>query len=334
MPTLYITEPGAVVRKSDERIKVTLEKETLLDVPLLRIDDVVALGRVTVTPAAVESILQRKISMAFLTESGRFLGRLEPAFSKNCFLRRAQYEVAFSEERTLTLAKAFVAGKLANQRAYLVRANRSRRADAITRAIAQIKKSEKRLHQADDVEALLGHEGAGSAAYFGVFGSLLQEGCPFSFAKRARRPPTDPINALLSFGYALLANDITGLLSGIGFDPYVGYLHAHAYGRASLALDLMEEFRAVIVDSVVLTSVNKKILGAEEFECQPGGVVRLSDAGRKNFLQQYEQRKRRQVLHPVFGYQASYLRCMELQARLLGKVLQGELDAYLPFKIK
>lgn len=334
MPTLYITRPGAIVRKVDERIRVTFEKELLQDVPLLRIDNVVALGRVTVTTAAIQSLLEHQVPMAFLSERGRYLGRLEPAFSKNCFLRRAQYEASFSPDKTLQAARTFASGKIANQRTYLVRSHRERPNPQLEAAITQIKKLERRIQNAETLESTVGFEGASAAEYFGVFDHLIQNKTGFSFKKRVRRPPTDPMNAMLSFGYALLANDITGVLNGMGFDPYVGYLHKEVYGRASLALDLMEEFRPILVDSVVLSCVNKGVVRVQDFCSLPGGVVRLADKARLAFLRQYEQRKRSEVKHPVFEYKATYIRCIQLQARLFGKWLQGEIEHYPTFRIK
>jgi CRISPR-associated protein Cas1 len=165
-----------------------------------------------------------------------------------------------------------------------------------------------------------------------VFGHLIKQA--LSFPGRVRRPPTDPVNARLSFGYTLLHNDLHGACNVVGFDPYVGYLHADRYGRANLPLDLMEEFRPIVIDSVVLTCINKRIIQREDFDVELGGAHRLSPDARRRFLLQYEERKNTEFKHPVFGYRTTYQRCFELQARLLGKFLQGELEAYPPLVSK
>lgn len=333
MSTLYLTQQDSVLRKEDERLKVTLKGEKLLDLPLLKVSQVVVLGRVTVTPYTVAALMERNVCLTYLTEHGRYIGRIEPAFSKNSLLRRAQYEAAFDADRTLTLARGFVAGKLANLRVTLLRAARNTEGLSVDTAVEAIRRAERHAEQADNLDTLRGHEGEGSAAYFGVFNQLIKaEG--ISFAKRVRRPPTDPVNALLSFGYALLANDIHAAVQVLGFDPYCGYLHADRYGRPSLALDVMEEFRPLVVDTVVLACLNKKIIQPKDFEVSLGNVHRLTPEARKKFLVQYEERKRTEIQHPIFAYRATYQRCFELQARILAKSIQGEVERYEPFAVR
>ncbi len=333
MSTLYLTQQDSVLRKEDERLKVTLKGETLLDLPILKVNQVVIMGRVTVTPHTVAALMERHICLTYLTEHGRYIGRIEPAFSKNSLLRRAQYAAAFDEHRTLHLARGFVMGKLANLRVTLLRAARNTEGLSVDDAVEAIRGAERRAERAEDLEVLRGHEGAGSAAYFGAFGHLIKaEG--FSFTKRVRRPPTDPVNALLSFGYALLANDLHAAVNTLGFDPYCGYLHADRYGRPSLALDLMEEFRPLVVDSVVLTCLNKRVIQMGDFSVSLGNVHSLTPEARKKFLLQYEERKQTEIQHPLFEYKATYQRCFELQARILTKCIQGELERYEPFVIR
>ncbi|MBI3245611.1 MAG: type I-D CRISPR-associated endonuclease Cas1 [Deltaproteobacteria bacterium] len=333
MSTLYLTQQDSVLRKEDERLKVTLKGETLLDLPMLKVSEVVVMGRVTVTPHTVAALMERNVHLTYLTEHGRYIGRIEPAFSKNSLLRRAQYAASFDEHRTLSLARGFVLGKLANLRVTLLRAARNTEDLDVDNTVEAIRGAERRAERAEELDILRGHEGEGSAAYFGVFDRLIKaEG--FSFSKRVRRPPTDPVNALLSFGYALLANDIHAAVQTLGFDPYCGYLHADRYGRPSLALDLMEEFRPLIVDAVVLGCLNKRVLQTEDFVESLGHVCSLTPAGRKKFLVQYEERKQTEIQHPVFEYKATYQRCFELQARILAKCIQGELECYTPFVVR
>jgi CRISPR-associated protein Cas1 len=330
MSTLYVTQQDTVLRKTDERLKVTQKGETLLDVPMIKVSRVVLFGRVTVTAATLQSLMDHQTPVCYLSEHGRYIGRMEPALSKNALLRSAQYRAAFDPGVSIQVARQMVWGKLTNMRVLLQRANRDMKAVPVTRAIDQMKTQITALDTAATLDQLRGFEGAGSATYFGVFNHLIKaSGMPF--VKRVRRPPTDPINALLSFGYALLANDIQSTVNAVGFDPYQGYLHVEHYGRPSLALDLMEEFRPVIVDSAVLTCVNKRIIGADDFAVELGRVHRLKDAARRKFWTQYEERKQTEIQHPVFEYKATYQRCFELQARLLGKRLKGEIEAYIPF---
>jgi len=333
MSTLYLTQQDSVLRKEDERLKVTLKGDTLLDLPVLKVSQVVVFGRVTVTPYTVAALMERNVPLTYLTEHGRYVGRIEPAFSKNSLLRRAQYAAAFDEHRTLTLAQGFVAGKLANLRVTLLRAARNTDGLNVDDAVEALRRAERRIETTEDLDTLRGHEGEGSAAYFGVFSRLIKTG-DFTFFKRVRRPPTDPVNALLSFGYALLANDVHAAVNVLGFDPYCGYLHADRYGRPSLALDLMEEFRPIVVDAVVLACVNKRILQPNDFAIGLGNVHSLTLDARKKFLVQYEERKNTEIQHPLFEYTATYRRCFELQARILAKCIQGELERYEPFVIR
>ena len=344
MSTLYLTQDGTVLRKRGERLRLTLDGEELLEVPLIHVEQVVVLARASITPSALWSLLEHGIDVAYLTTRGRYLARLQPAFSKNAPLRRAQYRAAFDPEKTLALAKVLVRGKLGNLRTVLRRSarfsssshsrpNRCKGAFQLHQAVEEITRMLSKLEQAEDVESVRGYEGAATAAYFRAFPQLIKaEG--FQFPGRVRRPPTDPVNALLSFGYTLLHNDCLAACQLVGFDPYVGYLHAEKYGRAALALDLMEEFRPVLVDSLVLTVINKRQLAPNDFREEPGSVVQLEKKGLKAFLQAYEKRKRRMIRHPLLGTRCTYRQALELQARILAKTLLGELPQYVPFLIK
>jgi CRISP-associated protein Cas1 len=249
-----------------------------------------------------------------------------------CVLRVEQWRAAFDEQRKLNIARQCVLGKLANIRVMLLRTNRELERPELTNAIDRVKEAERSAEKCRDLDVLRGHEGDGSAAYFGVFGHMIKQA--LSFPGRVRRPPTDPVNAMLSFGYTLLHNDLHGACNVVGFDPYVGYLHADRYGRANLPLDLMEEFRPIVIDSVVLTCINKRIIQQDDFDVELGGAHRLNRDARRRFLLQYEERKNTEFKHPVFGSRMTYQRCFELQARLLGKFLQGELNVYPPLMTK
>lgn len=339
MGTVYITQDDAFIGKTDERLQVRSQKKTLLDVPMIKVDGVVVLGRATISPAALTELLERKIPLSFLTSTGRFLGRLEPPLTKNIFVRSAQWK-AIETPQAVHIVRGFIRGKLKNYRNTLMRAQREASHPNST-TLTQLAEGIRRLEQAiapinttEAIDSLRGLEGAGSAAYFGCFQALIRaEG--FSFTVRKKRPPTDPVNALLSFGYSLLRHDLESALNIVGFDPYLGYLHTQRYGRPSLALDVMEEFRPLVVDAMVLAAINRRVLTPSDFLTEPlSGAVSLSDAGRRTFLRSYEQKKQSKFTHPVLKKQCTYQEAFEIQSRLLAKYLMGETEQYPPLVLK
>ncbi|MBE9063434.1 type I-D CRISPR-associated endonuclease Cas1d [cf. Phormidesmis sp. LEGE 11477] len=333
MGTVYISTDDAFIGKTDERLRVRAQKETLLDVPMIKVDGVVVLGRATVSPAALMELLERKIPLSFMTGTGRYLGRLEPELNKNIFVRAAQWQAAGDSDQAVHVVKGFVRGKLKNYRNLLLRAERDGKA-AVKAGIVRLEQAITPIEKTTTIGALRGLEGAGSAAYFAHFNQLIRND-DFSFTTRRRRPPTDPVNALLSFGYALLAHDVQGAVNVVGFDPYLGYLHTQRYGRPSLALDLMEEFRPLVVDAMVLSAINRKVLSQADFASEPlSHAVSLTDEGRRKFLRLYEQKKQSKFKHPVMGRQCMYQEAFEIQARLLAKYLMAEIDQYPPLVLK
>ena len=365
MPTLYLTEDRALVRRDSEDCLLVQIPERRGKggsvptparnerIPLVKVDDVVVVGEVTLTASALHLLLERNIEINFLSYYGKFKGRLSPPFSKNALLRLAQYRAHADMSRRCELARRFVIGKLSNQRQRLQRYNRSQSDPQVSQVIGRLadlpgqlaalplSKAEagKPLVSGDQgiegtpLEAILGMEGAGSAAYFSCFGKLIANPEQWPFVGRIKRPPTDPVNSLLSFGYSLLTNQVASAVQLVGLDHYVGYLHSSVYGRPALALDIMEEFRPVIVDSVVLTMLNHRMLTADDFVVELG-AYRLKDERRKIFFTQFEERLNEEVTHPIFGYKVKYRRCIELQVRLVAKFLTGEIDEYPPFLVK
>ncbi|WP_416669159.1 type I-D CRISPR-associated endonuclease Cas1d [Egbenema bharatensis] len=346
MGTIYITQDDSFIGKTDERIQVRSQKQTLLDVPMIKVDGIVVLGRATVSPAALMELLERKIPLSFLTGTGRYLGRLEPPLTKNIFVRSAQWAASgitagtnsgtdsgTPSEKAVHLVRGFVRGKLKNYRNALMRSQREYDLPLQT-AITRIEQVLEPISRTAAIDSLRGLEGAGSAAYFGSFGQLIRaEG--FSFEARRRRPPTDPVNALLSFGYALLLHDVQSAINIVGFDPYLGYLHTAQYGRPSLALDLMEEFRPLVVDAMVLAALNRRVLTPADFGLEPlSGAVSLSEEGRRTFLRLYEQKKQSKFKHPVLQKQCTYQEAFELQARLMAKFLLAETEQYPPLILR
>lgn len=365
MSTLYLTEDYALVRRDTEDcLLVQIPEKRGKDgteplparkerIPLVKVDDVVVMGEVTLTASALHLLLDRNIEITFLNHYGKFKGRLSPPFSKNALLRMAQYRAHNDMSKRCELARRFVIGKLSNQRTMLQRYHRRHPDAEMSQAIDQLaelirdlaaltlneSQSVRPLATGDNriegtaLEAILGIEGAGSAAYFQCFGKLIADQNRWPFARRIKRPPTDPVNSLLSFGYSLLTNQVADAVQIVGFDHFVGYLHSSFYGRPALALDVMEEFRPIIVDSVVLTLLNNRMLAPDDFVVEVG-AYRLKQERRKVFFTKFEERLHEEVSHPLFGYKATYRRCLELQVRLVAKRLTGEIEEYPPFLIK
>lgn len=330
---LYVDQPGACVRKKGQRLLVMLEGETLTDMPLCNIDQLVLVGGVNISTPVIKMLLEHGTPVSFLSTGGFFRGVLEPALNRNSTLRLAQYGTYFDCGARLRLAREFVRGKLSNMRIMLLRHNRELQDGEISLAVRRIDENIKAAAKAPDLTALLGQEGAGSREYFRLFDRLIRREVTFSFAGRNRRPPRDPVNAMLGYCYALLSRDLRSAAALIGFDPYLGFLHEAKYGRPALALDLMEEFRPIVADAVVLAAVNRGVVTEKDFEQRLGGCF-LNDTGRAKIYRAYEEKIQQQITHPVFGYRLSYRRIFELQARFLAKVLQKELDDYFPFVVR
>ena len=334
MGTVYIIHEDAFIGKTDERLTVKANGQKILDIPLLKTEGIVVLGRATVSPAAIHELLERHIPLSFLTATGRYLGCLQPEVTKNIFVRRAQWSVNVDSPQAVHCVQGFIRGKLKNYRHLLSRRKREKTNFPLENAITQLEKIILALANVSSIDSLRGLEGAGSAAYFGAFNHLIL--CPtFEFCQRVRRPPTDPVNALLSLGYALLRHDLQSAVNLVGFDPYLGYLHTERYGRPSLALDLMEEFRPLVVDAVVLSAINNQRLKPQDFVSEPlSHAVSLTKDGLKIFLRLYEQKKQSTFKHPVMNRQCTYQQAFEWQARLLAKYLMGETEQYPPVILK
>jgi CRISP-associated protein Cas1 len=334
MGTIYVTQEDAFIAKVDERLSVKFDKQTILDVPLIKVDGLVVMGRASISPAAISELINHKIPLTFLTVNGKYIARLEPEMSKNIVLRNAQWKAAGESPQAIHVTQGFVRGKLKNYRSLLLKTQRNHSEIDISKGVTQIESSLTSLEKATTIDSIRGCEGAGSAAYFGCFNQLIRVD-NFSFNNRNRRPPVDPVNSLLSLGYSLLRHDIQGALNIVGFDPYLGYLHVERYGRPSLALDLMEEFRPVIVDSVVLNVINRKVLKPSDFITEPvSNAVSLTKEGLHIFLRSYQEKKLTKFKHPVLGIQKNFQETFEIQARLLGKYLMGEIDKYPPLIMK
>jgi CRISPR-associated protein Cas1 len=335
MAPIYVREQGAVVRKQGERLIVTHDKKQLLELPLLHVDQLVLFGNVQLTSPAVAMLLQAEVDVVFLSHYGKFRGRLMHTGSKFAKLRHMQLHKMSNEAVTLAIARQVVAGKLSNQRMVL----QKRMAEAksvlqLQRAVTGIGQMLEGARTTRSLESLRGYEGRAGADYWGAFQALLPNS--FGFQGRKYFPPPDPINALLSFGYSLLLKDVTAAVQLVGLDPYLGFFHTIDYGRPSLSLDMMEEFRPVIVDWVVLDIVHAGQMSAADFE-QTGNAkqpVRLKERIMEALIQKYEQRVNEKVNHADAGGQTSRRRVIELQVRRLARLVLGQGKTYQPFVMK
>jgi CRISPR-associated protein Cas1 len=351
MATLYLTEQYSVVKIEGEALRVQFPTDRssrapgrVVRVPLAKVEQVMVLGDVTLTTPAIHALLERRIAVHYLSARGRSYGALTADWGKNSGVRLAQYTLFCDAARRFGVARQCVAGKLLNMRTTLLRYARSREERAALDAAAQqiriCLRAIARLPAPGEVDPadrmhglgpLLGLEGSASAAYYGVLGTLLKG--DWRFPGRVKRAPTDPINALLSFGYTVLTNQIVSLIHAVGLDPGLGVLHQPGFGKPALALDLIEAFRPIIVDSVVITMVNTGQITPNDF-AEEVGAYRLKDDARKTFLEKLEARLNERVQHPMFGYQTSYRRCIELQARLFAKHALGEVGYFVPFTVR
>lgn len=324
---LVVQSYTARVGKAGETLEVEVDDQPKVTVRLTEVSQLVLQGNVYVTTPTLHELMRREIPIIWMSHGGWYLGHTQGIGHKNVELRTAQYRISFEEQSCLRLARGWVAAKIRNQKVFL---RRNWRGDQPPEAqVAQLEAAERNARSARDLDTLLGIEGSAAAAYFGAFGELLKRDAgtaefTFDFNERNRRPPRDPVNALLSYAYALLARQLTVTLASTGFDVYRGFYHQPRYGRPSLALDMLEPFRPIIADSAVLKAINNGEVRPTDF-LRAGGAVSLKEDGRKRFIAGFERRLEEEITHPLFGYRLSYRRLFELQARLLARHLMGEL---------
>lgn len=330
--SLYITRQGAYLHKERETLVIEVEKEKVMQLPIHAIQSIYCFGNVMVSPFLMGFCGENGVHLAFFTEYGRFLGRLQGKQSGNVLLRKAQFRIA--ENAPINIARNMIAAKIANSRAVLHRHLRNHgEENEVSQAIVQLSASLRRLAQADNIDSIRGIEGDAAANYFGVFDHLILPSVSndFRFDTRTRRPPLDPVNALLSFLYAVIGNDISAALQGVGLDPQIGFLHQDRAGRDSLAQDMLEEFRAWYVDRLVLTLINRKQVKASDFETEMSGAVKMSDDARKTVLTALQARKQETVMHPFLQEDVPIGLLPHVQSLLLARHLRGDLAAYPPF---
>ncbi len=339
MPPLYVTEQGAKISVTGRRLVISKQERgatrpaELAVAPLVQISEVVLFGNIGLTTPAIKALLKRGIDVVFLNRDGRYCGRLIGPPTKFGNLRRWQYQRIDDDAYKLRTAQAIVEAKLRNCRTLLMRYNRSLHDDSVGNAADSLHRLIARTARTETLHSLMGVEGQGAAIYFRVFKRLFKDDWPF--AKRVRRPPTDPLNVLLSFGYTLLGHALESAINTVGLDPYLGLMHVTEYGRPSLALDLVEEFRHIVVDSIVMRVCNERLITTENFTTQddPQRPVLLDDAGRKRFLREWEARLILTFKHPLNGERVTYRRCFEIQTREMARALR-ENDIYRPFVVR
>ena len=327
---VYVQTQGAVVGKSGGQLEVKQKGQVLQKVRLMEISHLALFGNVQVTAQAVQELCDRDIPICYFSYGGWFRGITNGMGHKNVELRCRQYLGAMTLETALSISRRMVFGKIKNSRTMLRRNHREPPPSILT----ELDRLADRALTAQSLETLLGIEGAAARTYFSEFrGMIKNESLDFDFRGRNRRPPRDPVNAVLSFLYSVLIKQATVTALTVGFDPYLGFYHQPKYGRPALALDLVEEFRPLIADSVCLTLINNGELGPEHFITR-GGATALTQNGRRKVIEAYERRMDTLVTHPLFGYPVSYRRILEMQARLLSRHLLGELPAYPVFRTR
>lgn len=334
--TLYVTTQGAYLAKEGEAVLVRLEGRPKLRIPVHNLEGIVCFGNVSCSPFLMGHCGQNGVRISFLSRNGRFLANVQGRTTGNVLLRREQYRRAEAPDASAAIARSIVLAKASNSRLVLLRARRDHPetagAGGSDSAIAALSKLRRRIEPGTALDRLRGIEGAAARLYFAAFSNLIvQQRSEFEFKTRTRRPPTDPMNALLSFIYTVLVHDASAALEAVGLDPAVGYLHRFRPGRPSLALDVVEELRAFIADRLAVSLVNLRILTAADFHKQPTGAVYLREEGRKRVLAAYQKRKEDTLTHPYLQEKTTIGMLPHIQALLMSRYLRGDLDGYPSF---
>lgn len=334
--TLFVTTQGAYLSKEGETIRVSVEGEKRLQLPIHTLDGIVCFGRVMCTPFLMGFCAENKVGMSFMTENGRFLARVQGPVHGNVLLRREQYRRADAPDYAADMARFFLTGKIANSRTVLQRALRDHgekiQQTEVQRAVNELADGLKRMEKEPELNRTRGIEGDTARIYFSVFNHLIvNQKDGFVFKGRNRRPPLDNINCLLSFIYTLVLHDVRSALEGVGLDPAVGFLHRDRPGRPGLALDLMEEFRPFLADRLVLSLINLGQINAKGFSTSDTGAVIMKDDTRKTVIVAYQKRKQDEIVHPFLKEKVPVGILFHVQALLLARCLRNDMDGYPPF---
>lgn len=332
--TLYVTRQESYLHKERETIVVKNGNEKLGQFPALTVGNILCFGQVSMSPFLMGYCGEQGIGVSFYTEYGKFLARVQGRQTGNVLLRRAQYRWADDEEKSTSVATLMVAAKIANSRTVLMRELRNHgNHERLAAAVNKLATSLRRVRQTKTVEETMGIEGDAASTYFGVFNELLHSQGWF-FSGRVRRPSTDPVNALLSFAYSLINHECASALQGVGLDPYVGFLHKDRPGRMSLALDLLEEFRASWADRFVLTLINRQQIKLDDFNKEASGAVSMNEKTRKRFLTAWQERKQTEIKHPYLKETIPIGLLPHCQAMLLARHIRGDTEFYPPYTQK
>lgn len=336
--TLYITSEDAFVRKERETFVVEINNEKVFQAPTHSIENIVCFGFKALTPALMAYCAENNVGISYLSMNGKFLARVYGAQKGNVLLRKAQYAISDDEFLSLKIARPIIAAKVSNYRFILLRHQRNHPdlcskevmlvADAMSNRL-------KKIRVTHSLNELRGYEGECANLYFSVLSNLItSQKEDFTFTQRSKRPPLDPANALLSFTYAILVNDVRSALETVGLDPQVGFLHQLRSGRPSLALDVMEEFRAYMGDRIMLNLINLKQVSNKDFEIRESGEVRMSDNARKALLSAYQKRKQEEITHPFLNEKMTIGLLPHIQAKLLARYVRGDIEDYPPFYLR
>ncbi len=343
--TLYVTTPEAYLSKNGENVVVSVDGKEIFRMPIINLEAIMTFGYQGASPGVMKLCADKGVALSFYTPRGRFISRVQGPVKGNVYLRQRQYAILGDDMERRRLSSRFIYGKLYNSRAVLRRFVRdygeNPEASAVEEAGEAIRAINRHVVSKPDLDTLRGHEGMAANQYFGVFQNLLlnRDKC-FAFDGRTRRPPTNPVNAMLSMGYSMLANDCASALEGVGLDPAAGFMHSLRPGRASLALDLMEEMRAYIVERLVISLINTRQFSQSDFKihADPGEEIETSvvftDTGIKKFLQAWQNRKKTEITHPFLGEKMKLGLLPHVQAMMLARNLRGDLDDYPVFLMK
>lgn len=331
--TIYITTQKTYLHKKGDAIEIILDDEVKKSIPMINIDSIVCFGNIYVSPFLLGSAPEHNITISFLSETGKFLARVQGSVSGNVLLRKAQYRISDDKEKSAQVAKYFITGKIANQKTVLQRAIRDHKdkidVKRVQNAILTLDKNISKIDNENDLDKLRGIEGDSAETYFFVFDELItSQKEDFKFEGRNRRPPLDNVNAMLSFVYTLLYHDMISACEVVGLDPAVGFMHRDRPGRLSLALDLMEEFRAFFADRLVLSLINRCEVNASQFEKTASGAVIMNESARKTVINAYQKKKEAILNHPYVEKKMYLAILMQTQARLLARYIRGDIDGY------
>lgn len=334
--TLYVTSEDSYLSLDGENVVVLDKEREIGRIPLHNLEGIVSFGYRGTSPALMGACAERNVSLCYVSPSGKFLARVTGGIKGNVILRKKQYQVSVDDTESLEIAKNCIIGKIYNARWVLERATRDHGMqidiEKVKRASMMLKEAAIIIQNSESKDQLRGYEGEAASLYFSVFDELiLQQKTDFIFSGRNKRPPTDNVNAMLSFAYTLLTNNIASALEAVGLDPYVGVMHTERPGRVSLALDLIEELRPVLADRFVLSLINKKVVNAKDFLKKENGAVLMKDDARKRFLSEWQNRKKEMLTHPYLKEKIEWGVVPHVQAMLLSRYLRGDLDAYPPF---